>query len=353
MAAFPTQYKGADFQLIPYEPNHLPLLLKAMHDSAILMKRWVPWAKDHMTEAEGQMFIDKAAAGFRNGDSFKFGVFDHSKSKLLGSIGFHKRGYATPWNLAAEMGLWISMPENGRGLGTKVVQETCKWAFWEWPFTRLVWRCDEENIASHRIAEKADFNLEATFQHAERSHRGPWRTTRVYTQHKLKVDFSINPYQVEQLHLTSPKSELQRTALIQSTYFAEIFPVKKTAASYSPEIHSANYHYKRLQQLGQKKIILVCRAGQSQAAILGTVCCRVEETGYGVMEQVCVPSFYQRRGVGKALFAAAKNYFRDRKCRQFSTRIAQHNPNVIKFYIHMGGHIKDSDEEFKSLEWKF
>jgi RimJ/RimL family protein N-acetyltransferase len=30
-----------------------------------------------------------------------------------------------------------------------------RWGFTEWPWVRIVWRCDTENIASARVAEKA------------------------------------------------------------------------------------------------------------------------------------------------------------------------------------------------------
>ncbi len=55
----------------------------------------------------------------------------------------------------AEVGMWIRASEAGQGLGTAVLKALLQWGFAEWPWERIYWRCDSDNIASARTAEKA------------------------------------------------------------------------------------------------------------------------------------------------------------------------------------------------------
>jgi ribosomal-protein-alanine N-acetyltransferase len=64
--------------------------------------------------------------------------------------------------------MFIRASEAGRGLGTRVLASLLEWGFGEWPWLRLSWRCDQQNKASIRVAEKAGLRLEGVLrgQHA-------------------------------------------------------------------------------------------------------------------------------------------------------------------------------------------
>lgn len=70
--------------------------------------------------------------------------------------------------------MWIRASEAGRGLGTEVLEAVIRWGFSDWPWQRLSWRCDDRNMASRRVAEKAGLRLEGTLR-GQAAEVGPGR----------------------------------------------------------------------------------------------------------------------------------------------------------------------------------
>ena len=50
----------------------------------------------------------------------------------------------------------------------------------EWGFERLVWKCDPENVASSRVAEKCGLTYEGTLRQDLRLDDGTRKDSRVY-----------------------------------------------------------------------------------------------------------------------------------------------------------------------------
>lgn len=349
MKEFPKQLIGSDFQLLPYEAHHLPLLIRAMNDSAALMSEWVPWATQVMTIEEGRAFIATAQEGYKTGRDFKFGIFDLQCQKLMGSIGFHSRGYANAWNLAAEVGLWISLPENGRGLGTRVVKAAIQWAFRSWPFTRLVWRCDEENTKSHRIAEKAAFELEATFKHAERSHRGPWRSTRVYTRHRRPIltNLGSNKISLEPLK----REDYKEAATTAATYMLEVAPMDKSNPSYPLDAKTSDQFLSEFNQSPATKEWGAIK--HSSGTILGVVGWEYDhKTKKGRLHEIAIPSFYQKCGFGRKLFKFAKNSLQKKGCQTLTLHLTDRPQRVVEFYTYMGAIDNSTSKSCHKLVWQ-
>lgn len=90
---------------------------------------------------------------------FVLGIWSPDGATLWGGCGFHLR-HGPAQDGVAEIGMWIAAEQAGQGLGTHVLQALVEWGFSEWPWLRLVWKCDERNLASRRTAEKAGLQLE-------------------------------------------------------------------------------------------------------------------------------------------------------------------------------------------------
>jgi len=66
----------------------------------------------------------------------------------------------------AEIGYWIGEPLWGKGIGTKAVKLMVTYAFENFDISRIFASTFQDNIASHRVLEKAGFKLEAILEKA-------------------------------------------------------------------------------------------------------------------------------------------------------------------------------------------
>ena len=79
--------------------------------------------------------------------------------------------------------MWIHADHARRGLGTQVLTALLAWGFTDWQWERLEWRCDEENHASRRVAEKVGMALEAQLRN-DATPTGQRRNTLIYAAHR-------------------------------------------------------------------------------------------------------------------------------------------------------------------------
>ena len=123
----------------------------------------MPWAKPHQSVEESEKLVRQFRARYLLAEDIVVGIFSVDGRQLLGGTGFHLR--AGPISSAcAEIGMFIRQSEAGRGLGTRVLRALVQWGFTEWPWLRLAWRCDQRNVASARVAEKAGLRLEGVLR---------------------------------------------------------------------------------------------------------------------------------------------------------------------------------------------
>lgn len=155
----PDRYVADGFVLRSYDIGHGPLLSEAVNESYEHLRTWLPWPKPHQTNADSERLVRQFRGRYLLAQDFVIGVFSASEQRLLGGTGFHLR--EGPLHTAcAEIGMFVRQSESGRGLGTKVLIAMLNWGFSDWPWLRLAWRCDERNLASKRVAEKAGLRLE-------------------------------------------------------------------------------------------------------------------------------------------------------------------------------------------------
>lgn len=138
----------------------------AIHEATIAsyehLRTYMPWA----VPAEDPAVTEKRARAFRAAylldEDFPLLVVGPD-GRVLGGTGFHLR-HGGLHTSQAEIGMWIRSSEAGSGLGTAVLREMVRWGFDAWPWRRLLWGCNADNLASRRVAEKCGFRLEARFR---------------------------------------------------------------------------------------------------------------------------------------------------------------------------------------------
>jgi len=154
----PTRFDGEGFVLRTYRAGDGAALAEAVNESYEHLKPWMPWATMDQSVEDSEATCRRLAASFLSGTDFTLGVWDGEV--LLGGTGFHMRCGPLSWR-AAEIGLWIRSSHAGSGLGSRVLAAMLEWGFGDWGWERLVWKCDTQNLASARVAEKNGLFREA------------------------------------------------------------------------------------------------------------------------------------------------------------------------------------------------
>jgi len=172
----PDQYVTAEFTIRSYVPGDGPVLAEAVNASYDHLKRFMDWAKPHTEDIEAENLVRRFRGEYLLSTNFTLGIFTPDGKRQLGGSGFHLRKDELS-NRAAEIGMWIRADAAHNGLGPRVLRAILTWGFSEWPWERLTWRCNEQNVASRRTAEKAGMQLEGRFRAAIRLPDGTRETT--------------------------------------------------------------------------------------------------------------------------------------------------------------------------------
>ena len=172
----PDRYVTGEFTVRSYELGDGPLLAEAVNASYDHLKRFMVWAKPHTAETEAEQTVRRFRGEYLLSTNFTLGIFAPDDKRLLGGSGFHLREGELS-NCAAEIGMWIRADAAHQGLGPRVLRAILTWGFSAWPWERLTWRCNEENVASRRTAEKAGMHLEGRFRANVRLPDGTRETT--------------------------------------------------------------------------------------------------------------------------------------------------------------------------------
>lgn len=149
----PEKLVTPDFVLRTYYPGDGKLLNEAVVTSYEHLRTFLAWAKPAVALEESETLCRSLHAQYLTNKDFVLGIFSPDETRLLGGTGYHLRGTKIV-EQTAEIGMWIRSDVAHKGLGSAVLQTLVKWGFEEWPWLRILWRCDTKNIASSRVAEK-------------------------------------------------------------------------------------------------------------------------------------------------------------------------------------------------------
>lgn len=159
----PERHETDRFLVRSYQVGDGELLAEAVNDSYEHFRPWLPWAVPYQGARETEKLVRQFRARYLLAEDFALGVFSPDEQRLLGGSGFHLRegGLSTA---SAEIGMFIRQSEAGKGLGTRLLREVLRWGFQVWPWQRLAWCCDEENLGSVRVAEKSGMRREGVLR---------------------------------------------------------------------------------------------------------------------------------------------------------------------------------------------
>ncbi len=136
--------------------NDAAKLNKAVADSKQHLLPWIDWGDRHSSVENTIKELRKLRAEWHLEQNFVIGIFSPDEESILGGTGFHPRAGHLGKN-TTEVGMWIHRDHAGKGLGQSVLKALIPWAFQDWGWQRLEWRCDPENLASATVAERCGF----------------------------------------------------------------------------------------------------------------------------------------------------------------------------------------------------
>ena len=127
---------------------------------------WIPWAAKRPTLAKTRKYCRDGARNYPLGADMPLLMLDRETGEILGGSGLHR----IDWNIpAVEIGYWLRHDKAGHGYVTESTLAVTAFAFDQLDARRVEIRCDAENLASRRVAERAGFPLESIRRRDHRS----------------------------------------------------------------------------------------------------------------------------------------------------------------------------------------
>jgi RimJ/RimL family protein N-acetyltransferase len=149
----------------------------AIVDSHAELAPWLAWVSPPPTLEQSEAACRAAHERFlRNEDLMAF-FLTRDGGELVGGSGLHKADWALR---RFEVGYWGRTRFLGTGLMTEGVRALARHAIERLGANRVFLTTDARNVNSHRLAERAGFELEGTLRNERLDLQGRPRDTRVY-----------------------------------------------------------------------------------------------------------------------------------------------------------------------------
>jgi len=142
----------ASFRLI--EMSDVEALLAFHIENRTHLQPWVPTPPpDFFTLLGQRQRLQDHLELLKLGSEYRFGVFD--KAKMIASINLTGITYGAFVN--TRLGYSVDRNSTGRGVATRFIEETCRFAFNELNLHRIEANVMPRNLASSRALEKCGF----------------------------------------------------------------------------------------------------------------------------------------------------------------------------------------------------
>lgn len=152
----------------------------AKRNSVSTLRKWMLWAQDEPELQDTEENLRKAVADFITRQDLRFHLYSKETGEFVGASGLHGIDWSIP---KFEVGYWLSTEFEGNGYITEAVKRIEQFAFEQLGARRVEIRCDEENVKSRSVAERAGFILEGILKQDSLSPEGNvLRNTCIYAK---------------------------------------------------------------------------------------------------------------------------------------------------------------------------
>lgn len=153
-------------------------MLMSINNNRKFLRKFLYWVDSSKTiddiKASTDMFIDN----WNKGENYAYIITDKDNN-LIGSIDFHAIDYK---NHNGEFGYWLAEQKTGKGYISEALK-SLENILLQKGFVRLIIKCDIENIASNKVAERNGYAFEGTAKKDTLAY-GEYRSMNIYAKIK-------------------------------------------------------------------------------------------------------------------------------------------------------------------------
>jgi RimJ/RimL family protein N-acetyltransferase len=155
----PTIYKIETQNLIIrcYDPFDSCTLNSIILENREYIGKWMSWTKKTVDSIEDKLnFIRKSRSDFDIDKNYNFAIILKNSNTMIGNIGLYRRSEMYPYDLS----YWIDKNQSNKGYMSEAISALVYLSLEYYQFTQIEIRCDENNIASNKVAIKSNLKLE-------------------------------------------------------------------------------------------------------------------------------------------------------------------------------------------------
>lgn len=175
--SLPEKIVGNRLILVRRGHEHDEDLFQLIDRSRDFLRRFLFWVDDTKTIENVKNVTDIFSQNWDEQNSFEYVFLDKQTGKLVGAGGIHTISYM---NRMAEYGYYLDQNAVGNGYASEFVHLLEKELFSR-NIHRLVIKCDADNKASAKVAERNGFSYEGKFKGARFAY-GEFRDVFVYAK---------------------------------------------------------------------------------------------------------------------------------------------------------------------------
>ena len=164
---FPRRLNSARLEFRAPTPDDAVFMNPAILASMDSLQPWMSWAKTPPSMNETRLYCRRALLEWHDRESLDYRLF--VGNDFVGNCAVHTINWDVP---SAQLGYWLHSDFQGQGLMNEAVERLTRFALDELKLVRLEIRCNAQNTASARVAERASFEREAHFRKCYRGADG-------------------------------------------------------------------------------------------------------------------------------------------------------------------------------------
>lgn len=150
-------YSNGVITIRPFESEDVPEFFAAVRGSVNDLGRWMPWCHADYSMDEAKAWLATCQAEWVRGTSYPFLIVESKSHEVVGSVDINQINSEHGFG---NIGYWVASEYAGKGIATAAVKLVVQFGFEEIGLTRLEIIALTENVASHRVAEKAGARFE-------------------------------------------------------------------------------------------------------------------------------------------------------------------------------------------------
>lgn len=143
--------------LRPPQPEDIPAITSAVHESINELHPWMDWATKAYDEAAAARWVGFTQLAWEHGSSFQFIIIDAMTAEYIGNCSIDG---INPKYRFCNLGYWVRTSRTKRGLASRAARLAASFAFETVGLLRAEIVIAAGNLPSQRVAQKAGAHFE-------------------------------------------------------------------------------------------------------------------------------------------------------------------------------------------------